>query len=90
MSTGNCFYSNIIQYGTNWATQNNHPQNPEKYLNNMGQIISPFPGTVKPNLLLQNKPPHPYTVKQPDNHRHVMQNYDGYRTLKEFCLPYKN
>ena len=27
MSTGNCFYSNIIEYGTDWGAHNNHPQN---------------------------------------------------------------
>ena len=54
MSTGNCFYSNIIEYGTDWGAHNNHPQNP-KYLNNRGQIIAPFPGTARPNLFLFSK-----------------------------------
>lgn len=90
MSTGNCFYSNIIEYGTDLGTLNNHPQNPTKYLNNAGQIVAPFPTTVRPNLFLYSKQqPHSYIVQQPPNHRHVMQNYDGYRTLHEFC-PHTN
>lgn len=89
MSTGNCFYSNIIEYGTDWGAHNNHhPQNP-KYLNNMGQIVAPFPGTSRPNLFLFSKQqPHAYVVNPPPSHRHVMQNCDGYRTLNEFCLPH--
>lgn len=78
MSTGNCFYSNIVEYGNNQ----------QRYLNNGGQIVAPFPGSTKPNLFLFSKP-HAYVVNPPPTHRHVMQNCDGYRTLNEFCLPHK-
>ena len=37
MSKGNCFYSNIIEYGNKWGAHNNHPQNP-KYLNNRDKL----------------------------------------------------
>ena len=88
MNTTNCFYSNIIDYGTDWGAHNNPPQNPN-YLNNMGQIVAPFPGTARPNIFLNKQQPHAYVVNPHPSHRHVMQNCDGYRTLEEFCLPHK-
>ena len=86
-TTNNCsndFYSNIINYGSNYGP-NNRPNNSPQ-LNNMGQIIAPYPATVRPQLFMNNPPPHNYIVNGPKTHTHQMQNCDNYRVLGEFCL----
>ena len=85
----NDFYSNIVSYGTTWGPNNQPTNNPKQVtqkLNNMGQIIAPYPATVRPQLFINNPPPHTYQVNVPDSHKHIMQNCDGYRVLGEFCL----
>ena len=83
----NDFYSNIISYGTTWGP-NNQPNNAPKQtmqnLNNMGQIIVPYPATVRPKLFLNNPPPHAFQVNNTPNPP-IMQNCNGYRVLREFC-----
>ena len=52
-TTNNCsndFYSNIINYGSNYGPNNRLNKSPQ--LNNMGQIIAPYPATVRPQLFI--------------------------------------